>query len=288
MGVVAINKPAGLTSHDVVAQLRRITGIKQVGHTGTLDPFATGLLLVMVGAATRLAEYAHNAHKIYETTVTLGATSTTDDGTGTITVTQPMASESTAQQIEKVLQQFIGEIDQVPPHYAAIKVGGKKLYEYARTGEQVLRQARRVRIDHIEILEYRYPNLRLRVTCGSGTYIRALARDIGQALGGGGYASALQRIAIGSIKIEQAAGLDSLEPQTWQTQLLPPTVLLEHMPQTTVSSENVVQLKQGRGVQFTNDVPDSNLVALLDPFGQLVGIGQYDVTTKQLLPRKIL
>lgn len=263
--------------------------MRQVGHTGTLDPFATGLLLVMIGSSTRLAEYAHAATKVYETTVLLGATSTTDDSMGKIFNAQfPISNQFSMTQIKKTLQQFVGTIPQIPPMYAAIKVKGKKLYEYARAGESIKRQPRRVRIDRIEITNYVYPRLELRVTCGSGTYIRALARDIGQALHVGGYAFALQRTAIGSIKIEQAISLDSLTPETWRAHLLPPTVLLEHMPHLTVSPPNVAQLRQGRGVQFTNTPLSTDPVVLIDQNGQLFGIGQYEATSQQLLPRKIL
>lgn len=290
-GVLPIHKLAGVTSHDVVAQVRRVLGKVKVGHTGTLDPFATGLLLIVIGSATRLVEYAHAANKTYETCVTLGATSDTDDLTGLLT---PLAEANAPTQatIEEVLRTFHGTISQLPPWYAAVKVGGKKLYEYARAGESAaadnVRKPRQVYIESITILEYRYPELKLRVTCGTGTYIRALGRDIGEALHTGGYLSALQRTRIGSIDISQAVAAVDLTPDTWQESLLPATMLVAHLPRFILPAGNVAQWRQGRAIDQVAPLLTGTPIAVFDEAEQLQGIGQYDATTGRLLPHKVL
>lgn len=254
-GVLNINKPAGITSHDVVNEVRRITGQRRVGHAGTLDPFATGVLLVGINAATKLLARTHAWPKIYDVTVVLGAVSDTDDGTGHITpviaslpaVRQAKAKQSRSSlgsprlasgeprddEIQEVLRQFIGTIQQIPPQYAAIKVKGKKLYEYARAGETVARETRRVTIHTINVLSYNYPELRLKVTCSTGTYIRALARDVGTTLGIGGYAAHLTRLAIGPFTVADAVALEQLTATTWQQYLLSGETLLRHLERDT-------------------------------------------------------
>lgn len=301
-GVLPINKPAGITSHDVVATVRSVLRDYQqhqglpvpikVGHTGTLDPFATGLLLIVLGSSTRLVEYAHAAPKTYETTIVLGATSSTDDGTGVITAT-PVTAAPTRQAVERIIAQFIGTIKQLPPWYSAVKMDGKKLYEYARGGAlaasaTITRQPRTVHIEAIEIISYDYPQLSLRVRCGSGTYIRALGRDIGERLATGGYVEQLRRTEIGVVTIDQAAALNQVTPESWHTFVLPPAILVNHLPPVTLTPENVAQLRQGRGVQLTNKAPATNPVALIDQSGQLFGVGWYEAASQRLLPRKIL
>ncbi len=289
-GVLPIYKPAGVTSHDVVAQVRRVLGKQKVGHTGTLDPFATGLLLIVIGSTTRLVEYAHAVNKTYETCVTLGATSDTDDLTGV--VVPQAATAPTQATIEGVLPAFCGSIAQLPPWYAAVKVGGKKLYEYARAGEsgaaENVRKPRQVYIESITILEYRYPELKLRVTCGAGTYIRALGRDIGEALHTGGYLSALQRTRIGSIDISQAVAVADLTPDTWQKHLLPTTMLLAHLPRFILPAGNVAQWRQGRAIDQVSPLLPGGPIAVFNEAEELQGIGQYEATTGRLLPHKVL
>ena len=206
-GFLLINKPAGITSHDVVDQVRRITGERKVGHAGTLDPFATGLLIVAVGrgATKELSKYV-GLDKEYEATFVLGARSETDDPEGPIVI-DPEAREVSRQEIETAMQNFVGQIKQVPPKYAAIKVKGKKLYEAARAGEEIERKPRSVKIDEFELLSFSDNKLKVRIKCGSGTYIRALARDLGEKLGVGAYVSELHRTKIGSYQIEDATDL---------------------------------------------------------------------------------
>lgn len=242
-GFLLIDKPAGITSHDVIARLRRLTGVKRIGHAGTLDPFATGLLLVGVGReATREMQKLVGLDKTYEATFVLGATSTTDDVTGVITTDLPhfpslTKSEVTRDEIESALKSFVGEIDQVPPTYAAIKVGGKKLYELARAGKPTLVEPRRVTIYSIDLIESLSPGdlsyrqndatkntpslndfptqrLSLRIQCSSGTYIRSIARDLGAKLEVGGYVETLRRTSIGPFMIDESFDLNKLNANT--------------------------------------------------------------------------
>ncbi|MBI3255768.1 MAG: tRNA pseudouridine(55) synthase TruB [Candidatus Andersenbacteria bacterium] len=252
IGFFIIDKPAGLSSHDVVGQVRAITGIKRVGHTGTLDPFATGVLLVPIGSATRLTEYTHSLPKTYEAEITLGATSDTDDLTGQITQTLSTPQGCRKGEIQATLQKFVGEIQQIPPAYAAIKVKGKKLYQYARQGKAVAIKPRTVTIHSIELLEYAYPIIKIRVTVSAGTYIRALARDIGKALKTGAYVSALRRTAIGKFTIQDSNKLSQITSENWPQLTHNPIELVGHLPQIKVDATNVAKLQQGREVQVSS------------------------------------
>lgn len=206
-GFLLIDKPAGMTSHDVVDRIRRYSGIRKVGHAGTLDPFATGLLIVGVGrAATKEMQKLVGLDKKYEAEFLLGASSDTDDKKGVIEdapLTIPFTPEA--------LKSFIGEIDQIPPSYSAIKIGGKKMYEQARKGTPMKAEARRITIHSIDLVSE--DPLRVSIHSSSGTYIRAIARDLGKSLGGGGYVEELRRTAIGPFSIEQSHPLDWFEKQ---------------------------------------------------------------------------
>src|SRR5215207_3710637 len=193
-GFLNIDKPLRMTSHDVVAQVRRKFKLKRVGHAGTLDPLATGVLVVCLGAATRLSEYVMDSTKQYRARVTLGVTTTTYDAEGDV-VQQREAGHITRKMVEAALPQFTGEIDQLPPMYSAIKKGGRKLYEIARAGETIELTPRRITIYGLEIVEWSPPECVLDVTCSAGTYIRSLAFDLGKALGVGAYLSGLVRTA---------------------------------------------------------------------------------------------
>ncbi|MBP9749094.1 tRNA pseudouridine(55) synthase TruB, partial [Patescibacteria group bacterium] len=195
-GFLLVDKPAAWTSHDVVAVLRGMTGIRQIGHAGTLDPFATGLLVVGVGAATKQLDAVHAFDKEYVATIRFGATSDTDDCDGVITPS-PTVPDISAAMLENALQTFRGAIQQTPPMYSAKKVGGRKLYDLAREGKTVVREPVSVTVHEISIVEVALPETAiLRITCSTGTYIRALARDIGTALGTGAYCAALRRARI--------------------------------------------------------------------------------------------
>ncbi len=218
-GFLLIDKPAGMTSHDVVDRLRRITGIRTIGHAGTLDPFATGLLIMGVGrsATKRLAEMMAT-EKEYVATARLGASSDTQDLTGVITETVD-AVMPTREDIDAVLPRFTGAVMQVPPMYSAKKRDGKKLYELARAGEEVAREPIAITVHELEVLSYAAPDLTFRTRVSKGTYIRTLAHDIGATLGCGAYLTALRRTASGAHRVENASTLDELTPENWQEKL---------------------------------------------------------------------
>jgi tRNA pseudouridine55 synthase len=224
-----MDKPEVVTSHDCIDALRRITGIRKIGHAGTLDPFATGLLIIGVGAGTKLLGRLTGLDKRYEAILHLGATSTTDDRTGVIAQTTTHEPRIVRADIEEVLKKFIGEIEQIPPMYSAKKVGGKKLYELARKGINIERAPVRVRVHELHILSYKWPLLMLSVHCSKGTYIRALARDVGIALGTGAYVEELRRTAIGPFAISEAVPLRDLAGAQWKARLLPSEEILKRI-----------------------------------------------------------
>lgn len=214
-----IDKPSNMTSFGVVARVRRVLSERlsteagekrrvKVGHAGTLDPFATGLLVLLVGKGTKKAQELLKLDKEYIATLKLGYTSTTGDPEGKIT--NCSTNEKSLNEVERVLERFVGEIRQKPPMYSAIKIDGRRAYKLAREGKEVEMPERMVRIDEIEMLEYEFPRLAIRVKCGSGTYIRTLAEDIGEALGTGAYLTDLRRTQVGEWRVEDAVGLEAL------------------------------------------------------------------------------
>ncbi|MHC4981728.1 MAG: tRNA pseudouridine(55) synthase TruB [Planctomycetota bacterium] len=271
-GLLNIHKPPGPTSHDIVAQVRRLLGKKtKVGHAGTLDPFAEGVLVVCVGAATRLADYVQAYPKQYTAEVMLGATSSTDDVEGEITET-PNAKAAGEENVREALQGFVGEVEQTPPAHSAVHLGGERAYKLARRGETPDLQPRPVTIHSIELLEYEYPALQIDVRCGSGTYIRSLARDIGSALGVGGYCSALTRTAIGPFKLKEAVSPQQLDPQR---DLISPLAALERLEKIAVDEKDVRKLIKGQNI-FIKDsgaLRPGEEVAAVGPQGRLIAIG---------------
>jgi len=218
-GFILINKPTGPTSHDVVDALRKITGIRKIGHAGTLDPFASGLLILGVGRdATKKLSIFLKQDKEYIAKIKLGAVSTTYDPEGEIKLTQN-AEAPGREDIKKVIKKFIGEIKQVPPAFSAKKVKGKKLYELARAGVEVKLKPVSLAVYNIELLNYDWPFLEIKIKCSSGTYIRSLARDIGESLGCGGYLEELCRIKIGEFFLSDALEIPQLNPRNWQNSL---------------------------------------------------------------------
>jgi tRNA pseudouridine55 synthase len=217
--IVGIIKPKGPTSHDMIYEVRRITHIKRVGHAGTLDPSASGVLVVAIGReSTKQLTDLINHDKEYVATVTLGSTSTTDDGEGIITDLEFKNCDLGIEKVQKVIESFVGTIMQVPPIYSAIKMGGKKAYEFARKGTEIVMVPREVIIHAIEIESYKWPKLIIKVHCGKGVYIRSLARDIGTALKTGGYMSALSRIRVGDYLIEKSMTIPEFE-KYWREHL---------------------------------------------------------------------
>ena len=207
--MLAIDKPEGWTSHDVVAVVRGVLGTKRVGHGGTLDPQATGLLPVLVGTATKFADRIHEATKVYDALVRFGAETATDDREGAVTREGDVPTLA-AGSIESALATFRGVISQVPPQYAALKIGGRPAYARARGGEAVALAARSVQVFRLDVIEISSPDLRLLVVCSSGTYVRAIARDLGRAIGSAAHLAALRRLAVGALESRDALTPDQL------------------------------------------------------------------------------
>lgn len=215
-GILIVDKPEGWTSQDVVSKLRGVLHEKRVGHGGTLDPMATGVLPVFAGRATRAVEFFEHAEKAYEATLLLGTTTDTQDTTGTVLETRPVTVDEAA--VRALLPRFTGVQQQLPPMYSAVKIGGKKLYELARAGKEIEREPREITVFSIELLHFENNSARLRIHCSKGTYIRTLCHDIGQALGCGGCMAALRRVQAGAYRLADAVTLDEIlahpEPQT--------------------------------------------------------------------------
>jgi tRNA pseudouridine55 synthase len=266
-GFLNVDKPYGLTSHDVVGKIRRGLRIKKVGHAGTLDPLATGVLVICLGQATRLSEYVMNTRKRYTAHITLGKSTTTYDAEGDVVAQQP-ASHITADDIEAILPCFMGRIKQLPPMYSAIKKDGKKLYELARAGETVEIQPRDVNIHNLNILSIAPSestvSLMLDVECGSGTYIRSLAHDIGVALGVGAYLSDLRRTQSGSFLGDNALTLDSFLTET----------ALSHIPALSLDEADTNHILHGRTPQNLPSPAKQQIARAYAPNGKFLAILQ--------------
>ena len=270
-GIALIDKQQGFTSHDVVAKLRKQLGTKKIGHAGTLDPMATGLLLLGVNSGTKLMQFLSGLDKSYSATIRLGAASSTDDAEGQLGETRN-ASKISKSQIESELKKLRGEIEQVPSSVSAIKVDGKRAYELARKGEEVVLKSRRVSISRFEVIgELRavgeFLDLDVEVDCSSGTYIRALARDLGEALEVGGHLTALRREKIGTFDVSSASAISE------DVELIPNgEVLSKLMPEVQLSHQQEIDLRHGKrldvkipGLAFATSA--GNLVAVVEPAG---------------------
>ncbi|MBQ7341465.1 MAG: tRNA pseudouridine(55) synthase TruB [Oscillospiraceae bacterium] len=243
-GIVIVDKPQDWTSQDVTARLRRVFNTRRIGHGGTLDPMATGVLPVFVGRATRAVEFFEHADKVYEATLQLGVITDTEDITGSVLEERPVCiSES---DLLTVLGQFRGEIQQVPPMYSAIKVNGQKLYDLARQGKEVERKSRTITIHELELLEFAGVAAKLRVHCSKGTYIRTLCKDIGEALGCGGCMAALRRTAAGNYPIEKAVKLETLlETENPEQYLLPVDSIFSGYPEVVLTEKQALRCRNG-------------------------------------------
>ncbi|MEO7910189.1 MAG: tRNA pseudouridine(55) synthase TruB [Roseiflexaceae bacterium] len=271
-GFLNIDKPAGMTSHDVVAHIRRAAHQKRVGHAGTLDPAATGVLVVALGNATRLIEYVQDTtSKRYLATVQLGATTTTDDAEGMVLVTAAVPPLDQAA-LEQALELFRGEIMQVPPMYSALHHQGRRLHELAREGIVVERAARPVTIERLELLDWASPLLTLDIVCSKGTYIRSLAHDLGEALGCGAHLQALRRTAVGTFLIEQATPLGLLEENhdRIMSTILSPEIAVADWPAVTLGAEDVRQVRNGMAIKLTET--DADRVRAHGPDGALLAL----------------
>ena len=271
-GLLNIDKPGGPTSHDLVAAVRRGTRVKKVGHAGTLDPLATGVLVLCLGPATRLSEYVMRSRKRYRARVHFGVVTDTYDAQGEIVARSDALPERAA--VEAALADFRGAIEQVPPMYSAIKRGGRKLYELARAGQDVERPPRAVTVYRLALLDWQPPFATLDVECSPGTYIRSLAHDLGQALGCGAHLAALQRRASGRFRVEDAVPWDefraAMEAGTWQQYLLPPDLALADAPAVHLSAEQAARVLHGNTIAAREVAGD--LARAYDPAGRFVAV----------------
>lgn len=272
-----------MTSHDVVNRVRRIVGIRRVGHAGTLDPLATGVLLVGVGQATRLIEYLVGQPKTYIATICLGQTTDTYDADGEVVAERPFHGTQT--DIENALSVFRGDIQQQPPMYSAIKRNGQPLYKLARQGVEVERPFREVTIYQLALLSWQPPSLALSVTCSAGTYIRSIAHDLGEQLGCGGHITTLRRTEIGVFTTTNGVALADLNNDNWTQFLLPLDTAVQHLPQLQVTAVAAQDLQNGKWLPCQANHPQAPLVRVYDPDGTFIGIvAAYDDVWR---PRKM-
>lgn len=279
-GILAVNKPAGWTSHDVVAKVRRLLKMKRIGHTGTLDPAVTGVLPLALGRATRYIEYLQEMPKEYEAEMTVGFATDTEDLSGEV-IERAKEVNLSREQVERVIEGFIGEIQQVPPMYSAVRVAGRRLYELAREGVEVERPVRTVQIHRIQLeavhLEEKYPRMKFRVLCSKGTYIRTLCKDIGRALGYPAVMSMLVRTLSCGIPLDRCWTIEEitelLEEGMLHSQIIPVDQVLTNLPELRIDEKTAKRLLQGQRVKrAAGSSPAQGLVRVYDPNQRFVGI----------------
>jgi tRNA pseudouridine55 synthase len=289
-GILVVNKPSGITSRKVVDHVVRLLPRTKVGHAGTLDPLASGILLVCVGSATRLVEELQRLPKVYRAGLRLGARSDTLDADGQV-VEVPSPGIPSSPEIEHAVQAFSGDVVQTPPDYSALRIKGRRAYDLARAGHRVELAPRTVRIERVTVLRYAWPNLELEIECGSGTFIRSIARDLGEALGCGGLIDSLVRTRVGPFAIECAVGPAELSTESLDTHLRPGLDAVPGMARVVLDARQIDSVSHGRRVPAAElglQPAPGGMVALLDTFGSLVALGDVDPTTGWVQPRKVL
>jgi tRNA pseudouridine55 synthase len=303
-GILNLDKPRGPTSHDVVARVRRLTGVRRVGHAGTLDPLATGVLLVCIGKATRVSEYLGAGQKVYRARVRLGITTDTYDAEGQVVASADLAQVSRAE-VERALARFRGTIEQVPPMYSALKHEGQPLHRLARQGIEVERAPRRVEITRLELTRWEPPECTLEVTCSPGTYVRALAHDVGQALGCGAHLAGLVRLASGRFRLEDGVTLDAFtqaaEEGRWAALLHPIDAALVQFPALHLDADAARRLCSGQAVVALPQSPppcggeapaqgragQGGLARAYGPDGAFLALAVYDAAANTWRPHKV-
>jgi len=268
-GLVVVDKPGGMTSHDVVSRVRRLAETRKVGHSGTLDPMATGVLVLAVNRATRLLGHLILTDKRYDATIRLGATTTTDDAEGEIVESRSTA-DVTAEAVRTALAAFVGATDQIPSSVSAIKVDGKRAYARVRDGEQVDLPVRRVTVHSLEVTGLDLPEVRISVHCSSGTYIRAIARDLGADLGVGGHLTALRRTRVGPYKLDSARTLDQLQEELTVMPLAEAAAAA--FPRWDVDSKRARLLLNGVRLEMPDEYAGEGTVAVFGPEGQFLAL----------------
>lgn len=291
-GILNIDKPLEKTSHDIVDRVRELTGIRRVGHAGTLDPLATGVLLVCVGrSATRIAEFLMGGPKAYRTDARLGVTTDTFDGEGEVVAESPV--EVDRGDVEEALEQFRGSIEQIPPMYSAVKHEGKPLYRLARRGVEVDRSARQVEIMSLALVGWNPPECTLEMTCSAGTYVRVLVHDLGQALGCGAYVTGLTRLASGKFRLEDAVTLDRFAQMAkkgrWSELLSPiDDALADQFPALILNGDAAWRLCSGQAIETgEKEAKDGGLVRVYGPEGHFLALASYDDDAGVWRPRKV-
>ncbi len=270
-GLLNVYKPAGWSSRDVVNRIERLVKPAKAGHAGTLDPLAEGVLVVCVGTSTRLISGVQERAKEYRAVFQLGCRSDTDDNTGVITNVE-VARPPQRDDIEALIPQFLGDIQQTPPQYSAVHIDGQRAYALARQGQTVEIAPRQVRVNRLEILEYEWPRLELLIECGSGTYVRSIGRDLGERLGCGAIMTELVRTRIGPFRSEDAVRIDDLQRDNVTSHLLPPARAVDHWPQHVCTDSELWEIAHGR--QIVAGTAPSGRIALLTSGGELAALGE--------------
>ena len=287
-GVLLLDKPSGMSSNTALQCVRRLLGRVKGGHTGTLDPLATGLLPICLGEATKFSGGLLEADKTYDAVVRLGTATTTGDAEG-----EPVFQgnvEGVEERVDEVLLKFCGEIEQMPPMFSALKHHGRPLYEYARRGEDIERRARKVSIYELTVLKRNFPDITLRVRCSKGTYVRSLAHDLGVSLGCGGHLTALRRTGVGSLRITDAASLEALEAMEQSARwscVRGTDLLLSHLPAIVLPVMDAKAVLQGRVVGTPGAVQDSGHVRLYDEDGSFLGLGMAQGEDRKIIPKSM-
>ena len=287
-GVLVVDKPTGMTSHDVVQVVRRGTGIRRAGHTGTLDPRASGVLVILIGPAVRMSEFVSASDKRYQATIRVGSSTDTYDSEGTIT-NQTSDIDVSEEQFNEILQQYTGEIEQVPPPYSAVKVKGRKAYEMARRGEEVELPPRIINVYSLEVLEWDPPECVIDVYCSSGTYVRSLANDIGKALGTGAYLVGLRRTKSGRFTLRDAVPLrvlrEAFEAGDWYNNLIPAAEALADWPMVELDADQMEFVRHGHRIPAESG--QTGWARGVSEQGDLVALMEVDEDTLEWQPRKV-
>lgn len=289
-GVLILDKPLGVSSNHALQQVRRLLRARKAGHCGSLDPLATGVLPICLGQATKFSSYLLGAHKTYRASCRLGQTTTTGDAEGEVIDSRPVATD--LRKVTQVLQRFIGQIEQVPPMYSALKHEGKRLYQLAREGKQVERQPRQVEIRQLKLLSFEADSLEFEVCCSKGTYVRTLAEDIGEALGCGAHLIGLRRTAVDTLLEEHAISIDRLQQIAEQDSeqleqlLLPVTVALTHFSELRLDADASIDIRHGKHVKLS-DSAEAGLYRLVSTEGAFIGLGEVGPGA-ELVPKRLM
>jgi len=282
-GILNLNKPAGPTSMDMVRSVKRLTGVRKIGHGGTLDPIASGVLPICFGQATKLMRYLVDGTKVYRARLRFGESTDTLDSTGAVVAVRDPAGV-TLQEVERRLQQFRGSILQVPPMYSALKLRGERLYTLARAGIDIVRAPREVQVSRVELQSWEFPEATVEIECGRGFYVRSFAHDLGELLGCGAHLTALTRLRAGPLEICNASTMDGFRLATgnnvWRDSLLPMDILVGHLPAIVADPSVAVAVRQGRSVilgEWTgSQVLSSGQSRLYTKNGRFLALGHYD------------